>query len=292
MRKKIILAFILLMPFIVKANSITINCPEKIKAGQEGSCTITGTATQEITAISATINISSNLSIVSFSLDELWQGEDIDDGKIDSFTSSGDTISADFSLGTLVVKANDNTYDKNESVGLTSILFLSDDNDYTVDDASDNIRIPSNDSTLKELRVEDVLISPEFDPNVTKYTGSTQESAVTVVAVPNHRLATISKTGLIDLKTGKNEINVTVTAEDGSTKTYRITLTADIYEPTNPDDPANPDEPTPSNPSDKTDEDIDSNISTGSSYVYLIIAIGIIAIVGMTLYYRKLISKK
>lgn len=289
MKKKILLILILLIPFIVKADSVSIECPEKIKAGETGACVVTGNSTQEIQSLEAIINLSDNLSLVSVKLGELWQGDDFDDGKLDPFTLSGDTIIGDFDICVITVKAKDNTSDKNDSVKLANIEFGTDDGDYAVDDSSDTIRIPSNDNTLKELSVDGVPITPKFDPTVTKYTGSTKNSSVNVTAVANSKFSTVTQTGKVDLKNGKNEINVNVTAEDGSKKTYTITLTADIYKPT--DDPVNPDEPVPT-PGDKTDEDIDTNISTGSSYIYLIIAIGIITIVGMTLYYKKLTSKK
>lgn len=284
MRKKILLIAILLMPFIVKANSVSVDCPEKIRAGETGNCTITGTTDTEITAISATINLSDNLSIVSFALDDLWQGSDIDDGKMDIFTNSGDVITGNFTIGVLTVEAADDAYDNSESVGLTSVSFSDDNGDYDVSSASDNVRIPSNDNTLKELSIDGVPLSPNFDPAVTKYTGSTTNSAVNVVAVANHKSATVTEMGVIDLVDGSNDISITVTAEDGSKKVYKITLTADIYKP---------DEPTPTpTPSDKTDEELDSNVTTGSSIIYVIVAIGIIAIAGMTFYYKKLINKK
>lgn len=292
MKKKILLVFILLMPFIVKANSISIDCPEKIKAGEEGKCIVTGNATQNITNLEATLTLSDNLSLVSFTLDDIWQVRDVNDiqnvdlsdGKIYLF--SEDAKQGNFNIGGITIKADSNTYDKNETISLTNVFYYDDEDDFSVDNDSDTIRIPSNDNTLRELSIDGITINPEFDPSVIKYTASTKNSSINVVAVPNSKLATVTQTGKVDLKNGKNEIDIKVTAEDGSTKTYTITITADISKPTTPD---NPDKPIPG---DKTDDSINTNVSTGDSFIYVIIAIGIIAIVGMTVYYKKLINKK
>lgn len=286
MRKKLLLFAILLMPFMVKANSISIECPEKVNAGKNANCVVTGNATIEIQGIDAKIKLSDNLSFVSFTFDEFWQGVDVDDGRITPYTLSGDTITGNFNIGILTVKAKDNVYDKNESVRLINASFGTDNGDPSVEDCSDTIRIPSNDNTLRELSIDGITINPKFDPSTTKYTASTKNSSINVVAIPNDKNAKVSETGKVDLKNGKNEIDIKVTAEDGSTKTYTITITADISKPTTPD---NPDKPIPG---DKTDDSINTNVSTGDSFIYVIIAIGILAIVGMTVYYKKLTNKK
>lgn len=141
MKKKILFIFLLLIPFAVKANSIDIKCPKSIKVGETVECVITGKSDQDVTAISATIKLSDHLSVVAFDLDKFWQGDDISDGKIDSFTKSGDAAKGDFNIGTLKIKAK--KYN-NGSVGLINAYFANDNNSYNVENVNTTMTVIKN----------------------------------------------------------------------------------------------------------------------------------------------------
>lgn len=79
-----------------------------------------------------------------------------------------------------------------------------------------------NDSTGKDL-IEG------FDGAQTTWNlGNVNAKTFTVKATPVNSKATVSGTGKIKLKDGKNTIKVVVTAENGSKKTYSITLNANV----------------------------------------------------------------
>ena len=93
----------------------------------------------------------------------------------------------------------------------------------------------STDATLSALELSGVTFTPTFAPGETTYEANALYSvaSTTVTATPNHARATavIKLDGTedadrtVDLAVGANVITVEVTAEDGSDKTYTVTVT-------------------------------------------------------------------
>ena len=98
------------------------------------------------------------------------------------------------------------------------------DKDMTVTAAFPSI---SSDATLKSLWLSNGTLSPSFDAATTSYTASVGNGvgSVTITAEANDTKATVSGGGAKTLNVGDNPFTITVTAEDGSTKTYTITIT-------------------------------------------------------------------
>jgi len=88
-------------------------------------------------------------------------------------------------------------------------------------------RAASNDATLNNLTVSTGTLNPVFDANTTSYTVSVANNvtSITVTGTANHSTATVSGNGAKTLSVGANTVYITVTAEDGSTKIYTITIT-------------------------------------------------------------------
>ena len=97
---------------------------------------------------------------------------------------------------------------------------------------------PSEDSGLDSLAVSDGTLSPAFDADTTTYTATvgSDVKTVTVTAEASSAYATVAVTPGEDddataegvevaLVEGANTITVTVTAEDGSTTRYTLTIT-------------------------------------------------------------------
>ncbi len=84
----------------------------------------------------------------------------------------------------------------------------------------------STDNTLSSLEISPGVLSPAFSPNVTTYTTSVGNDCdrLTVSAAPNDSKATVKVSGT-RMDTGLNTTTITVTAEDGSRKTYTIKTT-------------------------------------------------------------------
>ena len=84
----------------------------------------------------------------------------------------------------------------------------------------------SNDANLSSLSVSNYTISPAFSASTTFYTLTVPNatSSITVNASKSNTYASITGTGSRSLNVGSNTIKVTVTAEDGNTKAYTITV--------------------------------------------------------------------
>ena len=76
---------------------------------------------------------------------------------------------------------------------------------------------------------------------------------VEVYAIPRDSKAKVTGTGKVKLDVGENKLNVVVTAEDGTTKTYTINVTRAASEEENTDNTENPEEtPAIEQPEEKT----------------------------------------
>lgn len=82
-----------------------------------------------------------------------------------------------------------------------------------------------NNTNLEVLAVQNVLLNPPFDANVTNYNieVSNQTTSLNIFAASENENASIEIVGKDDLKQGENLIKVIVTAQDGvSKKVYEI----------------------------------------------------------------------
>lgn len=85
----------------------------------------------------------------------------------------------------------------------------------------------SSDATLSALSISPGTLSPAFSSSTTNYTATVQNSvtSIAVSATKNDSKASVSISGANNLSVGSNNVKVTVTAEDGTTKTYTIVVT-------------------------------------------------------------------
>ena len=84
----------------------------------------------------------------------------------------------------------------------------------------------SSNSALSSLTVSAGTLTPAFDPAIMEYTLSlpSQSDRLTITANPSDSRATVQGDGDISLQDGETSLSVVVTAEDGSAKTYTITV--------------------------------------------------------------------
>lgn len=86
----------------------------------------------------------------------------------------------------------------------------------------------SNNVNLKALVIEGLELSPTFSADVTEYSAKLvnyEETSVKVTAEAEDDKSTVKIEGNEEIKLGENVISVTVTAEDGTTKVYTVTVT-------------------------------------------------------------------
>ncbi len=85
----------------------------------------------------------------------------------------------------------------------------------------------SNDNTLKSLTVNTGTLSPAFSSSVLIYNVNVPytTTSITLTAVKNHALATVSGDGAKTLAVGKNTFTITVKAQNNEKKTYTVIVT-------------------------------------------------------------------
>ncbi len=85
----------------------------------------------------------------------------------------------------------------------------------------------SSDATLKSITVKGYSLSPAFSKTTYKYTVTVpyETTSVQLTATKNHAKATVSPESVTkELNVGNNDVVFTCTAQDGSKKTYTVTV--------------------------------------------------------------------
>ena len=84
----------------------------------------------------------------------------------------------------------------------------------------------SKDNKLKSLSIEGFELSPEFSKDTTEYTVTVPEDTkeITINATENDSAASVSGTGTFEVTQGTNVFEIVVRAENGDTKTYKVTV--------------------------------------------------------------------
>lgn len=84
----------------------------------------------------------------------------------------------------------------------------------------------SSDATLSKLSTSISGLTPSFSGSKTSYNlvVNNNITKITIEATPNNTKAKVSGTGTINLNPGENIVNITVTAEDGTKKIYKINI--------------------------------------------------------------------
>ncbi len=93
----------------------------------------------------------------------------------------------------------------------------------------------SKDNDLKSLSVEGFEITPEFDKDVTEYSVVVPENTaeITINAEENDNAATVTGAGTQTVTQGTNTFQIVVRAENGSEKTYNLTVEVKDANPIN-----------------------------------------------------------
>ncbi len=203
-RKYLIIALVLLIPQIVlAAPNVTISTnASSIEKGKSVTATVTLTDT-------AAWNIKINGSGAATCSQK--QADVTSDGK--STTKKFTLSCTSTSEGTITFSV---TGDITSGAGQTKDLSLTKQVTVTPPKSSDN--------NLNDLKVDDTTVSG-FSSSKTSYTlKDNSGTSINISATPSDSKASVSGIGTKTLKYGKNTFGVTVTAENGSKKTYNIVI--------------------------------------------------------------------
>ena len=91
----------------------------------------------------------------------------------------------------------------------------------------DDTKVKNSDATLKSLTLSGYLLTPNFDSNTTNYSITVPNSVkkLNINAIPNAKTSKVKIIGNNNFRVGNNTVTIRVTAEDGTTKDYKITVT-------------------------------------------------------------------
>ena len=114
-----------------------------------------------------------------------------------------------------------------KSAGTATITATTQEGSFTATCTVTVSNMPSSDASLSSLTVSQGTLTPAFDPAITQYTVevSNAVTGIDLSATANDAAATVSGTGTHTLNVGDNIFVVTVTAENGDTQNYTITVT-------------------------------------------------------------------
>ena len=220
----IILFLFIAFPVYAAEVSTSVSGTSNINANEEFTITLNVTA-KNLWGLSGIINYdTSKMNLIS------------SEG-LNSFTAvvgtgfSLDTASGKsgtFGILNLKFKATD-SFKPGESttISFTNITGATDSTRLTADNAQKTITVnipKSDDNNLSNLKIDGTDIS-SFSPSKTNYDlGNTENNEINITAVAHDAKASVSGTGMKTLNYGKNNFDIVVTAENGSTKTYTITI--------------------------------------------------------------------
>lgn len=221
---KILLFMILMIPLKTKAatGNINLRCPSVASKNQNISCSITASSTDgKIIGYEGTLNLSEGITC-SNAVSSTFSSVRMSNSKLLADTgemSSGETIMS----FTCTINASGT---QTISISQNKMPVGTIDNPLRTSpaDVSAQIVVKSDNNNLTSLGISSGTLSPAFSTSVTNYTASTDSSSVTVSATKESDLSSIEGAKTYNLNYGNNILNVVVTAEDGSKKTYTITM--------------------------------------------------------------------
>ena len=239
----LVTVFSLLLPvdLLALSGDLSISCnTTSVKPGQQIKCSVSGNSDGQISMVFANISANGSISIDKFRAERIW---DVKTEWPNLSLSSNDKKPGVFEIGTVYLKANSAgtgnfvmsgitfTGDSGETVSVAnksvSISVISDNPTPTPTPEPEPEPAPvvkSSDSSLKSLTVSSGSI--DFVPSTLEYNldVSSNVSTIQIQAVPNDTKATVKLPDKLSLETGLNTFAIVVTAEDGSTTTYKINV--------------------------------------------------------------------
>lgn len=204
---------ILFMPNKIFASTI-LNCDKTTLDELESTtCTISITNVSEtLTSFSGTIFLSENLELVSSK--DNWSGNS-SSGQFNLNSTNGSS-----NVGTIVVKAKSGISNSNETISIKNIKI----NNISYNDFSVSINIPTlSNPNLKGLTLSNGILSPEFNGNTTNYSATVNSNSVTINAIAPNK-GSVEGVGTKNLNYGTNTFDIISKAENGTTKTYKLTI--------------------------------------------------------------------
>ena len=208
--------------FSVSAASATISGEGEYEVGKSFSVTIRFSADATLYAVEADVSYNSSvLRLNSVSGADYNAGNGnvkiVDDG----FSATKPSKTSSYTLNFTAIAAGNSTI---------SASLLGGGEAESKASASVAVKVvtpkPSSNANLSSIKLSSGSLSPAFNPNTTNYTATVKYGvdSITITGSVADGKSTYTGGGTFALQVGNNERRLTVTAEDGSKKTYIINV--------------------------------------------------------------------
>jgi len=212
--KKAVLLSLAFVPFNVFAASSSISAPSSVEVGSSVTAKVTlkGTA-----AWNVSINSSGSTSGCSQKFADAT-GDGNNTTKVLSVTCKATSIGA---IGFTVTGDITSADGSNSNVALSKRVTVT------------AVKPKSSDNNLKSLSIEGYEISPEFKKDTLEYTATVPSTVdkINIIANKNDSTASVEGAGEKEVVEGSNPFEIVVTAQNGSTKTYKLVVTVEDINP-------------------------------------------------------------
>lgn len=226
--KKLVLFTLLLsifMPFKVKAAdfSTSVSGTTSIVPGETFTVTFNATSSTSLFAISGSLSYDSNkLTIIN---SNGINGFNLTLGSKIVVDSTGGKTGT-FGFTTITFKATNNfQVGESTTINFSNVAGSDGSRDLSGTGSSLTITVKSNNNNLSTLTVNGTKV-PDFSPNRTSYSMTVENKITTAViaATPEDSRSTVAGAGVKNLNVYGNTFNIVVTAQNGSKKTYTLTI--------------------------------------------------------------------
>ena len=222
----LVTVFLIFLSPVYADTSLSLACPATSTVGSTINCNVVVDSDIDLSAVGTRLRLSSNLELVKFTTDSVWQGTG-DNGNIQLYTFPNQK--GKVNLGVASIKVLENQNSSTGTISLENTTFYGDNfNGFNGKNVSFNIKVLSTNNDLSSITLDKGSLTPSFNKNTLNYQVTLDSSNVTIGAVASDKKATVSGVGNKELKEGKNTFVITVTSEAGEKREYQIVITKPV----------------------------------------------------------------
>ena len=222
----LVTVFLIFLSPVYADTSLSLACPNTSTVGSTINCNVVVNSDIDLSAVGTRLRLSSNLELVKFTTDSVWQGTG-DNGNIQLYTFPNQK--GKVNLGVASIKVLENQNSSTGTISLENTTFYGDNfNGFNGKNVSFNIKVLSTNNDLSSITLDKGSLTPSFNKDTLNYQVTLDSSNVTIGAVASDKKATVSGVGNKELKEGKNTFVITVTSEAGEKREYQIVITKPV----------------------------------------------------------------
>ncbi|MBQ2872826.1 MAG: cadherin-like beta sandwich domain-containing protein [Bacilli bacterium] len=216
-------------------DGLRITCTESANKGEDFECSISLNSVSMITkGLIVNYSVDEGIEFVEFTSDN-WE--------VSTKNESGfvlvnlDGVSGEVSVGSVKFKMpTDAVANSTYKIELVDATIGDGENTvFELETVYANVRVKSDINTLDNITISNGSLNEEFNKDTFEYTSSVDSDMIVIEVTKTDDKSTVLGTGEVSLHYGTNSINIIVTAEDGSEKTYSLSIfrtyefSSDIY---------------------------------------------------------------